>query len=96
MREIAPHEVGKLYDCIHEFSEYHNKVSANFKGVYPLTPYEKTNESFKTALRNIDSYIAVVEIENQIAGFCKVDIAGEKGKLDYLSIPGSVSPLSGS
>ncbi len=86
MREITPDEVSKLYDCIRELSEYHNTKSVNFKGYYPLSPYEKTLESFEAALSSQDSYIAVAEIENRIIGFCKVDINGESGKLDYLVV----------
>ena len=86
MREITSEEVSKLYDCIRELSEYHNTKSVNFKGLYPLKPYEKTLESFEEALRNNESYIAVTEIENQVIGFCKVDINGENGKLDYLVV----------
>jgi len=44
MREITPNEVSKLYDCIRELSDYHNTTSVNFKGFYPLNPYEKTLE----------------------------------------------------
>lgn len=86
MREITQNEVSKLYDCIRELSEYHNTTSVNFKGYYPLNPYEKTLKSFEAALSSQDSYIAVTEIENQIIGFCKVDINGESGKLDYLVV----------
>jgi len=86
MREITPNEVSKLYDCLHELSDYHNEVSMNFRGFYPLKPYEKTLESFETALRNQESYIAVTEIKNRIIGFCKVDIYAETGKLDYLVV----------
>ena len=86
MREITHNEVSKLIDCIRELSEYHNKTSVNFKGYYPLNPYEKTLESFENALRKKESYIAVTEIEGQIIGFCKVDINGEHGKLDYLVV----------
>ncbi len=42
MREITSEEASKLYDCIRELSEYHNTKSVNFKGFYPLKPYEKT------------------------------------------------------
>ena len=86
MREITAEEASKLYDCIRELSEYHNTESVNFKGIYPLKPYEKTLESFEEALRNKESYIAVTEIENQIVGFCKGDMNGDNGKLDYLVV----------
>ncbi|MCR5650865.1 MAG: GNAT family N-acetyltransferase [Lachnospiraceae bacterium] len=86
MREITAEEVSKLYDCIRELSEYHNKTSLNFGGYYPLNPFEKTLESFEAALRKKESCIAVIEIENRIIGFCKVDINGENGKLDYLLV----------
>ena len=86
MREITHDEVSKLCDCIRELADYHNKTSVNFKEYYPLNPYEKTLESFENALREKESYIAVTEIEDRIIGFCKVDINGEQGKLDYLVV----------
>ena len=86
MREITPDEVRKLYECVRELSEYHNTVSVNFKGSFPSNPYEKTLEAFETALLRKESHIAVVEAENRIVGFCKVDITGDKGKLDYLVV----------
>ena len=86
MREITHNEVSKLSDCIRELAEYHNKTSVNFKGQYPLNPYEKTLEAFENALREKESYIAVIEIEDRIIGFCKVDIKGDSGKLDYLVV----------
>ena len=86
MREITSEEASKLYDCLRELSDYHNTKSVNFKGFYPLKPFEKTLESFEEALRNKESYIAVTETENQIVGFCKVGINGENGKLDYLVV----------
>ena len=86
MREITPNEVSKLYDCIRELSDYHNTTSVNFKGFYPLNPYEKTLESFEAALREKESYIAVTEIEDRIIGFCRVNIKGEIGILDYLVV----------
>ncbi len=86
MREITHNEVSKLYDCIRELSEYHNTTSVNFKGCYPLKPYEKTLELFEAALLKNESYIAVIEMKDRIIGFCKVDINGEIGKLDYLVV----------
>ncbi|WP_029319006.1 hypothetical protein [Butyrivibrio sp. AE3004] len=63
MREITQNEVSKLYDCIRELSDYHNKASVNFKGCYSLNPYEKTLESFEDALGKKESCIAVTEEE---------------------------------
>lgn len=51
-----------------------------------MNSYENTLESFENALRKKESYIAVTEIEDWIIGFCKVDIKGEIGKLDYLVV----------
>lgn len=84
MREITAAEVWKLDRCIRVLSEHHNKVSVNFKGDYPTRPYEKTLELFEQALSKQTSKIAVIEENGNIAGFCKIDISGENGKLDYL------------
>lgn len=84
--EISADEVFQLYGCLKELSEYHNCVSENFKGAYPSRPYEKTIEIFKYALEEGYSRIAVIEENGDIAGFCKADINGEYGKLDYLIV----------
>lgn len=85
-REITEKEVGALRACIQALSEHHNRVSVNFKGSYPSRPYEQTLDLFREALHKHDSHIAVVEENEQIVGFCKVDFHGEKGKLDYLVV----------
>ena len=71
MREITHNEVCKLYDCIHELSEYHNKTSVNFKGYYPLNSYENTLESFENALRKKESYIAELKLKIRLSASAK-------------------------
>lgn len=86
MREIIAAEVRKLDECVRALSEYHNMVSTNFKGSYPTRPYEKTLELFEQALSEQTSKIAVIDENDHIVGFCKIDIIEENGKLDYLAI----------
>lgn len=86
MREITPKEVCGLEECLRALSEYHNAVSVHFQGRYPSRPYEKTLALFEDALKKQTSRIAVIEDGKRIAGFCKVDLDGEKGKLDYLVV----------
>ena len=86
VKEIGIKEVGKLYKCVKALSEYHNVASVNFKGSYPSRPYEATLESFGESLEAGESKIAAIEDAEEIAGFCKVDLHGEKGKLDYLVV----------
>lgn len=86
IREIKANEVNKLLDCITQLSEYHNKISVNFKGSYPSRPYSKTLSVFSESLETGQSHIAVVENDGQIVGFCKIDITGGNGKLDYLVV----------
>lgn len=86
MREITKSEVSKLKPCLQALAEYHNQVSTSFKGSYPSRPYEATLQLFEEALERNTSRIAVVENDGQIAGFCKIDLHGENGKLDYLIV----------
>lgn len=85
IRELRKDETELLYDCIVELSEYHNEVSANFKGIYPTHRYEDTLANFKAQVACGNSRIAVIG-DSGIDGFCKVDINGAKGKLDYLMV----------
>lgn len=86
IREIDQSEVCRLLPCIVELSEYHNRVSVNFKGFYPSRPYEETLKAFSESMINGTSRIAAAEDQDKIIGFCKVDISGNVGKLDYLIV----------
>ena len=86
MREITAEEVPKLRMCIEALSSYHNGVAANFKGIYPIRPYDKTLANFADALNSHTSRIAVTEKDGVITGFCKIDLAAPNGKLDYLIV----------
>lgn len=86
IREIDASDVNRLMECIVQLSEYHNQISTNFKGSYPSRPYELTLSVFEKCLLNGTSHIAVIENNEKIVGFCKVDIAEQNGKLDYLVV----------
>lgn len=86
VREIDASDVNRLMECIVQLSEYHNQISTNFKGCYPSRPYELTLSVFEKCLLNGTSHIAVIENNDRIVGFCKVDIAEQNGKLDYLVV----------
>lgn len=86
IQEIKVNEVNKLLDCIMQLSEYHNTISVNFKGSYPSRPYNQTLDLFLENLEKGQSRIAVIESGERIVGFCKVDMNGKNGKLDYLVV----------
>ena len=86
MREITENEVGRLRECLEALAAHHNRVSVHFKGAYPSRPYEVTLSGFVGALARGEARIAVAEEAGVVVGFCKVDLAGENGKLDYLAV----------
>ena len=89
IREISKSEIHKLADCISAFSDYHNQVSANFKGCYPSRPGDTgdiTLELFAASLESGTSQIGVVERAGNIMGFCKIGICHNTGKLNYLVV----------
>ena len=86
IREIDAREANKLQECIMQLSEHHNQISVNFKGSFPRRPYDETICTFSENLKNKESHIAVVEDAEKIVGFCKVDVVGHNGKLDYLVV----------
>lgn len=86
IREIDKAEVNKLLECISALSEYHNKVSVNFKGYYPKKPYKDTLASFSENLESGISKIAVIESTDKVIGFCKIDTLQNAGNLDYLMV----------
>ena len=86
LREIGQNEVQKLYACVQGLSEHHNQVSVHFKGAYPSRPYEDTLNMFAESLQSGVSRIAVMEEDNMVCGFCKIELEGGKGKLAYLMV----------
>ena len=86
VRKISKTEVNKLLECIMALSAHHNQISVNFKGCYPVRPYDATLKMFADNLENGTSEIGVIEISEKVAGFCKIDIHQNSGKLDYLMV----------
>ena len=86
MREIGPDEAHRLYECLEALAEHHNRVSVYFKGRYPLTPSKDRIRAFERELQEGRSFIAAVEKDGQITGFCKIGADGGKGVLEYLVV----------
>ena len=86
MLEITAADVQKLAPCLQALAAHHNAVSTHFKGDYPSRPIEETLRHFAQALRGQSARSAAIEAENRIAGFCKIDLCGADGKLDYLVV----------
>ena len=86
MRELKENETGGLRECLEALAAHHNAASVHFKGAYPSRPYEEKLKDFAAALAQGRSRIAVTEENGRIVGFCKVDLDGAHGKLDYLVV----------
>lgn len=86
MREIGSQEVYTLKNCLEELAEHHNKVSVNFKGCYPKQPFEETLIRFSVDVDAGNSSIAVVEAEDRVVGFCKINYVSNVGVIEYLIV----------
>ena len=86
MRELSKGEAAELEGLLKELAAHHNEVSVNFAGKYPKREVSVTLASFEKALESGSSRIAVIEDDDGIQGFCKIDITGDEGKLDYLIV----------
>ena len=86
MRELDSREVYRLKECLAELAEHHNAVSVNFSGCFPRKPFQETLAAFEKDVDSGRSRIAVIESEEKILGFCKADIHGGEGTIDYLVV----------
>ena len=86
MREISCEEVCRLEECLRQLAEHHNEVSVNFKGCFPKKPCSVSLKAFEKDLAEGKSRIAVIEDGSRIAGFCKADLTGTDGSIDYLIV----------
>ena len=86
MREISCEEVFKLEECLEQLAVHHNEVSVNFGGRFPKKPFSVSLAAFEKALAEGKSRIAVIEDGGRIAGFCKADLTGTEGSIDYLIV----------
>ena len=86
MRQIAHDEVYRLEECLKALAEHHNEVSVNFKGSCQKQPFAETLAAFEKALADGSSKIAVIEDNGRAAGFCKIDLVGTQGSIDYLIV----------
>ena len=86
MRELDYRETDRLEECLKELAAHHNAVSVFFPGQYPKKTFRETLESFARDVRSGKSRIGVVENGEKVLGFCKADINGTEGAVDYLIV----------
>ena len=86
MKEIEAKEIDKLKNCLQELADHHNRVSINFKGSYPKRPFEETLTQFVSDIDAGNSSIAVIEAEDRVVGFCKINYCSAVGVLEYLIV----------
>ncbi len=86
MREIGSDETGRLEECLIALAAHHNKVSVNFRGHYPKIPVEETIRRFSEDADSGRSYIAVVEDDDKVTGFCKINVDDAVGTIEYLIV----------
>ncbi len=86
MREINPEEVYMLKECLVSLAEVHNRVSTNFRGRYPKEPFDETINRFTADLSKGTSSIAVIEDDDKVIGFCKINYGLAVGVLEYLVV----------
>lgn len=86
MREIEYTEVYRLRECLEQLAEHHNDVSINFKGCFPKKPYSESLAAFEEAVKSGKSKIAVIEENDRVVGFSKIDRIGVEGHLDILVV----------
>ena len=86
MKEIGSEEVSGLKNCLEELAEHHNRVSVNFKGCYPKQPFEETLMRFASDVETGRSSIAVMEADDRVFGFCKINYGDAVGVLEYLIV----------
>lgn len=86
LREIAEDEALRLMPCLEALARHHNRVSVHFRGCYPKAPLDETIVRFRRELSQGRSRIAVAEADGTAVGFCKVDLEGALGCLDYLIV----------
>ena len=86
IREIGFEETYRLYECMEDLARHHNEVSVYFKGDYPSISSEKIVRLFGDDVKEGRSHIAVIEDAGKVIGFCKINISGKSGILDYLAV----------
>lgn len=86
LRELKVPEVSLLDECLTALDNHHNAVSTHFRGSYPAHPHATTIQEFADELSEGKARIAVVEEQRHVAGFCKIDIVGSEGYIDYLVV----------
>lgn len=79
-------EIALLENCLIELAIYHNIVSKNFNGIYPLKSYQETLNAIKKQIKESSSIVNGLLLEGEVIGFCKISFETRNGKLDYLYV----------
>ncbi|WP_252314381.1 GNAT family N-acetyltransferase [Sinobaca sp. H24] len=83
---LSIEEIDLLENCLIELATYHNTVSKNFNGIYPLKSYQETLNAIKKQIKESSSIVNGLLLEGEVIGFCKISFERRNGKLDYLYV----------
>lgn len=81
---LSAEQTEQLRPCLQELAEHHNAVSRHFRGAFPTLPLDQRLAGFTEDVRAGRSHICALMDGDAVAGFCKVNLAGEQGTLHYL------------
>ena len=81
---LPAEQMERLLPCLQELAVHHNAVSRRFRGAFPTLPLDQRLAGFAADIRAGHSRVCALMDGDTVAGFCKVNIAGEQGTLHYL------------
>jgi ribosomal protein S18 acetylase RimI-like enzyme len=86
IKRLTKNEVKEMWVFIEELAQYHNSVSENFKGLYPMDPPVETIKNFEDDVESEKSVILVDREEDVTKGFIKLDFDQQKGAISYFFV----------
>ena len=87
LRALVPGEVPLLRRPMEKLAEYHNKVAAGFRGMYPTMPIDTHLAHMEEHLRNDTArIIGLFLADGTLGGFGMASHESGYGEIDYLFV----------
>lgn len=86
LRELAGGDMPLLATLLPRLSEYHNRVAADFAGVYPILPVDLQIEKTAAQVESGNARVEILYEAGSASGFCKASFAAGHGAVDWLYV----------
>lgn len=83
---LTPDELPRLLSAMAALARHHNRVAADFAGMYPIYPPARQLDETADLIARGEARVEAFTEDGEILGYCHASYSGGNGEIDFLYV----------